>query len=329
MASYDIATGARGGGFATPPAPVTGPAAPYSPLNPAPQAGLGAFGAVPGNLGLPDPFGDLSKVAPGLAGVNQNLLGNLTSNSLGILSPGTKNALQLAAAQKGVGSGMGPFSGLSTNDLFGNIAGFSEGLQKQAVQDYGTLIPTMSKTQTVDPALQTEISNVNALRGAAPSPTAAASYAKQLFDEYVGKLRGPAGGSTSFGGPAGGTRPPAPAFNDAAFLGGGVQMTGGARGTPTPTPAPFDWFNATFGANPAGASADVGGVPVNTVQGPNSSQFDPFSGFGSFGAGGTGQGYGASEPAAPGGGSYYAGPNPDVVQPAYSGGDIYSELFGV
>ncbi len=280
---------------------------------------------MPGNLGLPDPFGDLSKVAPGLAGVNKNLLGNLTSNSLGIISPGTRNALQLAASQRGVASGMGPNSGLSTNDLFGNIAGFSEGLQKQAVQDYNSLIPTMSKTQTVDPALQTEIANTNALRGAAPSPTAAANYAKQLFDEYASKIRGPGGGTFGGGGPAGGTKPTP---WDSSFGQGGGTVTGGALGTPTAAPTqPFDWFNATFGAG-AGGAADVGGVPVNTVQGPDSSQFDPFSGFGSFGAGGTGQGYGASEPAAPGAGNYYAGPNPDA-QPAYSGNDIYSELFGV
>ncbi len=278
-------------------------------LNPAPTQGTGTpYGAVPGSLGLPDPFSDLSKVAPGLGGVNKNLLTNLTSNSLGILSPGTRNALQLAASQRGVQSGMGPNSGLSTNDLYGNIAGFSEGLQKQAVQDYSSLIPTISGTQTVNPALQSEIANTNALRGAAPSPTAAANYAKQLFDEYLNKVRGPGGGTVG-GGPAGGSRttPWSSSFGQ-----GGGTMVGGALGTPTQAPTqPYDWFNQTFGPG-AGVSADVGGVPVNTVSGPDSSQFDPFSGFGSFGAGGTGQGYGASEPAAPAGGSYYAGPNPDL-----------------
>ena len=194
-------------------------------LTPPPTEGTGtAFGAVPGNLGLPDPFGDLSKVAPGLGGVNQNLLTNLTSESLGQISPGTRNALQLAAAQRGVGAGMGPFSGLSTNDLFGNIAGFSEGLQNRAAQQYASLIPTMSGTQTVTPALQTDIANRNATMAAAPNPTAAASYARQLFDDYARMVRGPGGGT----GPA--NNP----FNDPFFNAPPVRSSSGA-GFPNPT----------------------------------------------------------------------------------------------
>jgi hypothetical protein len=267
-------------------------------------------------LGLPDPFGDLSKVAPGLGALNKNLLGNLTSESLGIVSPGTRNALQLTNAQTGVGSGM-PLSGLSTNQLFGNIAGFSEGLQKQAADQYSSLIPTISKTQTVSPELQTEISNRNSINAAAPSPRAAANYAKQLFDEYAAKVRGPGGGISfgpqpstprplDFGNPAGGTAPP----DTRGLTFGGQTFYGGA----TPT----------TGVTSLAGDIGEGGVPSNTVSNPvtGTSNFDPFGGFGSFFAGPTGQDYGASEPAADTGGGYtYMGANPAAGgAPTNSGG---------
>jgi hypothetical protein len=283
-------------------------------LNPTPTQGTGTpFGSVPGALGLPDPFGDLSKVAPGLGALNKNLLGNLTSESLGIISPGTRNALQLTNAQTGVGSGM-PFSGLSTNQLFGNIAGFSEGLQKQAADQYSSLIPTISKTQTVSPELQTEIANRNSINAAAPSPTAAANYAKQLFDEYAAKVRGPGGGISfgpqpstprplDFGNPAGGTAPP----DTRGLTFGGQTYYGGA------TPGGGGGGGITSLAGDVGA----GGVPINTGSNPvtGTSNFDPFGGFGSFFAGPTGQDYGASEAATekpgPGQSGYvYMGANP-------------------
>lgn len=286
-------------------------------LNPTPTQGTGTpFGSVPGNLGLPDPFGDLSKVAPGLGGVNQNLLTNLTANSLGIVSPGTRNALQLTNAQNATRSGMG-ISGLSDQALFGNIADYSNKLQQQAVQDYNTLIPTLSRTQTVDPALQTEIANTNAIRGAAPSPTAAANYAKMLFDEYAAKVRGPGGGYTITGSPAGGTRTPAAPSPgaDASFWGGGGTMVGGpGAGTTGTTPAPFDWFASTFGRPAAGGAAPARG-PGNTFIGNpmfadefGDSFAAPFGTVGASGLPGT-----EGEPA------------PDLG----GGGDILSELYMV
>ncbi len=279
-------------------------------LNPTPTQGTGtAFGKVPGALGLPDPFGDLSKVAPGLAGLNKNILGNLTSESLGVISPGTRNALQLAAAQRGVGGGMGPNSGLSTNDLFGNIAGFSEGLQNQALQGYNSLIPTISKTQTVDPALQTEISNVNALRRAAPSPQQQFNLAKSLYDEYAAKVRGP-GGGISFS--------PQP-FSPSPLLSAGGTAPTNYSGTGE---SPYVSKTGSSGASglPAGVTdlegfLGMGGVPSNTVSNTvtGTSNFDPFGGFGSFyapqsGDALPGQGYGSSAPAE----GTYMGANPDA-----------------
>lgn len=241
------------------------------PLNlyPTPTQGTGtAFGAVPGVLGLPDPFGDLNKAAGGgLGPLNQNLLTNLTSESLGVISPGTRNALAITNAQRGQGSGM-PLSGLSTNDLFGNIAGFSEGLQKQAADQYSSLIPTISKTQTVDPALQTEIANINALRSAAPSPTAQFNLAKSLYDQYAAKVRGP-GGGISFA--------PQPYTPKPLDFSGGVGVGGGGvglgAGGPTYDPSKFDWYTSTFGkpATTAGADLPWGSSVATepTYMGPN------------------------------------------------------------
>ncbi len=279
-------------------------------LNPAPTQGTGnAFGAVPGSLSLPDPFSDLNKAAGGgLGALNKNLLTDLTANSLGILSPGARNALQLTNAQTASGSGM-PLSGLSDMALFGNVADYSNKLQQQAFQNYNALIPTISKTQTVDPALQTEISNVNALRGAAPSPQAQFNLAKSLYDEYAAKVRGP-GGGTSFG-PQPSIFPPV----DRGPAGGIIPPDNRQFWDPPPKGGPFTVTGNTVGGGGVGLPAS--GVPVNTGANPvtDTSNFDPFGGFGSFFAGPTGQGYGASEPAAGQGAGYtYMGPNPDAGQ---------------
>lgn len=173
-------------------------------LNPAPQYGAGAFGAVPGPIGMPNPAGSLGAQIPNLGALNTAASGDILSQLGGTLSAGTQNALHNAAATMGVTSGM-PGSGLSWNSLYGNIAGASEMQQKQGLSEYNSFIPTVSGTQTVSPNLQTEIAGTNASNAAAPNPQASASYAQQLFDQYLQQLRGPAGGTGAFGSPASGS----------------------------------------------------------------------------------------------------------------------------
>lgn len=180
-------------------------------LHPQPTSGQGAFGAVPGQLGLPDPAGDLARQVPGLSGLNSSASAGIQAKLNGELSPGTLNALKNASAQYGVSSGM-PGSGLSSNQFLGNVAGASEAQQAAGIQQYNSYIPTVSGTQTVNPALQNEIATQNSLNAAAPDPTQAASYAKQLFDQYLAQMRGPGGGTS--GGPGGGSG--AAAINRAA-----------------------------------------------------------------------------------------------------------------
>jgi len=165
-------------------------------LNPAPQTGQGAYGMVPGVLSMPNPAGDLSAQLPGLSTLNATASSDLQSKLGGTLSPGTQAALQNAAATYGVTSGM-PGSQLTWNSLYGNIAGASEAQQQQGLQDYPSLTGAVSSTQTVSPALQTEIASTNATNAAAPNPAASASYAQQLFNEYLQAMRGPASGSQS------------------------------------------------------------------------------------------------------------------------------------
>lgn len=162
--------------------------------NPAPQPGSGIFGAVPGAITPPDPYASLSAAYPNLSGTNAAASNAILSKLGGNISPGTMNALKLASAQFGVGSGM-PLSGLSTNQLFGNIAGFSEGQQQQGLQDYASVVPTVSRTQTLDPALQADIASRNATMRSAPNPAQAQSYAQSLFDRYLTNMRGPAAGT--------------------------------------------------------------------------------------------------------------------------------------
>ena len=166
-------------------------------LTPAPRAGTNAFGMVPGTLSLPDPFGDLSAVYPNLGKTNQSVSDTILSKLSGQLSPSTLNSIQNAAAAFGAANGMPGFSPGTFNfdNALSNIGLSSENLQQQGLQDYNATIPTVSSTQTVAPALQTETANTNAINAAAPDPTQQASYAEQLFNQYLQSLKGPAGGT--------------------------------------------------------------------------------------------------------------------------------------
>lgn len=204
-------TGAGSPGAASP--GVGGASSNYN-VNPSPRSGRGAFGAVPGALGLPSPFTDLSSVYPNLSGTNAATSAAIMAKLRGELSPGTVNAIQDAAATFGVGSGMlggggGGFSpdSLYSNDALRRIGMASEAQTQQGLQDYASLIPTISSTQTVRPELQTEIAATNAFTGAMPNPSEAASYAQGLFDKYLAKLSSPAGGTGAFsvGGGGGGS----------------------------------------------------------------------------------------------------------------------------
>lgn len=186
----------------------------YNP-NPAPRGGNGPFGAVPGPVGLPNPSGDLSAAYPNLSGTNSAVSGDILAGLNGQLSPGTLRQLQDYNAQYATASGMpgtNAISGtLANNRGARDLGSFTENLKNKAIDQYNATIPTVSRTQTVTPELQTQIADRNSVYGAAPDPTQAQNYARQLFNQYYQGLRNPAGGTGNYSGgggagiPAGGS----------------------------------------------------------------------------------------------------------------------------
>ena len=154
----------------------------------------GPFGSIPKDVPMPNPFGDLSKIYPGLGAANAAAGANIASQMAGQLSPATQAAIQDASAQFGVSSGM-PGSGLQRSRTVRDLGLSTEAIQDQGLKNYLAALGVISNTQTVNPALQTEINTQNTLNRSAPDPTAAAAYSKTLFDQYLANMRGPGGGT--------------------------------------------------------------------------------------------------------------------------------------
>lgn len=168
------------------------------PINPSATTGSGTiFGKVPGPISLPQPAQDLATAAPGVAGLGGTISKTLSDRLGGQISPGTQAALQDAAARYGMNIGQAGLSPLAYHNLFANLAGFAENQASQAIQEYGPFVGAVSGTQTVRPELQAQIAEENALKAAAPDPTAAQSHAENLFASYLAATRGPGGGTRS------------------------------------------------------------------------------------------------------------------------------------
>lgn len=183
-------------------------------LAPPPQSGVpNPFGLVPGNIPAFNPAGDLAAQYPNLSQTNEALSGDILNKLNGYLSPSTLNSIQRQfGGQGGIASGM-PGSGLTWNNVYGNIIGAQENQRQQGIQDYVAAIPAVSQTQTVSPAIQAIVAEQNAVNQSAPNPQMAQTYAQQLFNQYLNQVRGPAGGRGSpfsgfggdFGSPSGGS----------------------------------------------------------------------------------------------------------------------------
>lgn len=145
---------------------------------PAPRT---AYGQVPASIPVPpSTFAQLSGAVPRFT---QNLGAEsdvISSQLAGTVSPATLNALKTGAAQFGVASGV-PGSGLEQNQLFGNIAGFSEAQQQKGIGNYLSTIGALGPTMT-NPNLAAEIASRNAEFAAAPDPKLAA---EQAFQDWL------------------------------------------------------------------------------------------------------------------------------------------------
>jgi len=151
--------------------------------------GASIYGSRVAPTSMPNPALDLSNQFPRLSEANNNISGVINSELSGSLSPDTVDMIKNAGATWGVQSGM-PGSQLNLNGTARNLGLTSQSIQRQGVQDYNSTIPTISRTQTVDPALQNEINFQNNVSAAAPDPAAAGSYAQGLFQQYLDNLGG-------------------------------------------------------------------------------------------------------------------------------------------
>jgi hypothetical protein len=246
---------------------------PYN-VNIAPTAGYGAYGAVPGQIGLPSPASDLGAQYPNLGAINAQLSQNVLNESRGMLSPETVNNIQNTAAQWGVGSGM-PRSGLGLNTSLASLGLTTEGVQHQGLGDYLNLAGGISKTQTLDPALQASIAGRNATFAAAPDPQTAALTQQNLYQQALDAMkpkpiRGPIPARLSnmpnlnapgFGGATGAAAPPP--YNPY-----GEQAYGALPGvgtTPGASPSALTFGNMTGGGGAYGAN-DTYGAGFGTQQ---------------------------------------------------------------
>jgi len=221
-------------------------------IDPGPQYGSGTFGGVPGSVGLPDVFGDLASRYPALGDTNTAASAAVLSRLRGELSPATQNAIQDASARFGVSSGM-PGSGLSQNRFLRDIGLTSEQEQQTGLEDYNRLAGTISSTQTVNPALQTQIAEQNALNRAAPNPQAAQTYAQKLYDQYLKGSRG--GGASMLGGSP--SRTPAAPSSSMSPMGSYTNLPA-EHGTLSQGPTYGDMGNYNPFAAPAGGAAAGG-----------------------------------------------------------------------
>jgi len=164
--------------------------------SPSPTEGRGAFGAVPGQIGVPSPAKDLAAELPGLKNLNTEASDNIMTQLRGEVSPDTIRSIQDASASWGVGAGM-PGSGLAVNAGLRTVGQSSEALQQQGQQNLNAMTSSVSNTQTASPELQAQVAMQNAANAAAPDPTAAAQYSQSLFDQYL-KMMNPVQVNQSF-----------------------------------------------------------------------------------------------------------------------------------
>lgn len=178
------------------------PTLPSYNVNPTPQSGSGAYGAVPGAIGLPqNTFQQVNAAVPGAAGNAQAASGVIGSELSGNLSQGTQNLLQDKSAAYGVNIGQpGGQAGntLSLQNFLGSIGLTSENLAHQGVGDYLNFLGGVGAAQT-NQGLAVDVATQNALDAAAPNPAAAAAQQQSFFEQYLNQMSNPAGGSLPAG----------------------------------------------------------------------------------------------------------------------------------
>jgi hypothetical protein len=213
--------------------------------------GRTAYGSVPNPIDIPaNVFTQLSGAVPNFPRLTGGTSSLISSQQAGQISPQTMNALKTGAAQFGVASGM-PGSGLEQNELFGNIAGFSENLQNRGIQNYLSLVGALGPTMT-NPNLAAEVTSRNAAYAAAPDPRLAALEQQRLYKEGLSSaaaLSSPTRGP--WWAPGGINTPPIGATVGRSYAGG---LPGGSLDQP---------FGGVLTAT---ATPPIGGWPTTATQ---------------------------------------------------------------
>lgn len=164
-------------------------------VNPTTGTGSGAYGAVPGATATPPSgYEQISGVVPQLptlTGTSANVIG---SQLKGTVPTDVIKQIQDQAASWGVASGM-PGSGLSQNLSLRNL-GLNSMQQQQAGQtNYLNLLSGLG-SQMLSPALLTDLSQTNAMLGAAPNPEEATNQMMQDYLSYLNPASGTGKGQT-------------------------------------------------------------------------------------------------------------------------------------
>ncbi len=171
-------------------------------VTPAPQAGAGAFGGVPGIIGLPpNLYEQVNKNIPGIAPAGGKSASVINSELGGQVSPEVQNLLQQKSAAMGFSSGV-PGSQFSQNNFTQSLGLNADQLQHQGVADYLSFLTGTGSTMT-NPNLAVDVATQNAVDAAAPNPAAASSENMSVFDKYLNALKGGANHFMPAGGIAG------------------------------------------------------------------------------------------------------------------------------
>lgn len=146
-------------------------------VNPAPRGGalgeVGAafYGSKPGVTGNPDPYKTMTDIAPWLPQANALAGQDITRQLSGDVDTDyLRNLAANLGITTGIGAGGPTKSGFVDNSMLINGMLYRDYLQNQGLSNYGKIIPTISGTQTLSPALQLENAWWNATNSAAPDP---------------------------------------------------------------------------------------------------------------------------------------------------------------
>jgi hypothetical protein len=253
-------------------------------VNPSPQAGQGAYGKVPGPIGLPPSlYQQATGMVPGLASDVGSAASTIGSELTGAISPEWMKQIQHNNAAFGVNSGV-PGSPFQTGNLLESLNLAPEQIIGAGMSHLSSLLGQVGGLQ-LDPGLQSQIGSRNAALASAPDPQAAAAQMLHDFQTGIG-YGGPAGGTGAYAGPH--TLAPAPSYAG-GLPGGSPTMTGGFSPTwyspnnPSPVfgpqdgatpPDQEDWYTRTFGTkNPV-----FGTDPMAAGYDSSGAYYDPFYG---------------------------------------------------